>query len=108
MGRFWVIQLALGVTFAGHDSTTGHLSWAVADLLQHPVELAKVRAEQRGHLRPGEQLDLATIHRMATLDRALRETAGCQGGRRSVIMGRETLGRFLRLVFSELPLLSRI
>ena len=75
VGRFWVIQLALGVTFAGHDSTTGHLSWAVADLLQHPVELAKVRAEQRGHLRPGEQLDLATIHRMAALDRALRETA---------------------------------
>ncbi|HEX4831651.1 MAG TPA: cytochrome P450 [Trebonia sp.] len=73
--RSWVVQLALGVAFAGHDSTTGHLSWAVVDLLQHPAELARVRAEQRDHLRPGEPLDLATIHRMAVLGAALRETA---------------------------------
>jgi sterol 14alpha-demethylase len=72
--RRWVIQMALGTTFAGHDSTTGHLSWAVADLLQHPGELGKVLAEQRGYLRPGEPLDLPTIHQMTALQRALRET----------------------------------
>jgi sterol 14alpha-demethylase len=72
--RQWVVQVALGVAFAGHDSTTGHLSWAVADLLQHPEELDKVLAEQRRILE-GEQLDLSAIHRMAALDRALRETA---------------------------------
>jgi sterol 14alpha-demethylase len=42
----WVVQMALGVTFAGHDSTTGHVSSALIDLLQHPGELAKVLAEQ--------------------------------------------------------------
>jgi len=73
--RRWVVQMALGVTFAGHDSTSGHVSWAVADLLQHPGELAKVLAEQREYLRPGEPLDLPTIHQMTALQRALRETA---------------------------------
>src|ERR1019366_3887929 len=27
----WVVQMALGVAFAGHDSTTGHVSWALID-----------------------------------------------------------------------------
>jgi sterol 14-demethylase len=73
----WVVQMALGVTFAGHDSTTGHVSWALIDLLQHPGELAKVLAEQ-DRLVPGgpaAPLDVAAIHRMSGLDRALHETA---------------------------------
>jgi sterol 14alpha-demethylase len=73
----WVVQMALGVTFAGHDSTTGHVSWALIDLLQHPGELGKVLAEQ-DRLFPGGRgtpLDLATVHRMNCLDRALHETA---------------------------------
>jgi sterol 14-demethylase len=73
----WVIQMALGVTFAGHDSTTGHVSWSLIDLLQHPDELSKVLAEQRRILPDGPDtpLDLAAIHRMTCLDRALHETA---------------------------------
>jgi sterol 14-demethylase len=73
----WVVQMALGVTFAGHDSTTGHVSWALIDLLQHPGELGKVLAEQDRILPggPGTLLDLATVHRMNCLDRALNETA---------------------------------
>jgi sterol 14-demethylase len=73
----WVVQMALGVTFAGHDSTTGHVSWALIDLLQHSGELAKVLAEQDRVLPagPGTPLDLAAIHRMTCLDRALHETA---------------------------------
>jgi sterol 14-demethylase len=72
----WVVQMALGVTFAGHDSTTGHVSWALIDLLQHPGELAKVLAEQDRILAagPGAPLDVAAIHRMTCLDRALHET----------------------------------
>ncbi len=73
----WVVQMALGVTFAGHDSTTGHVSWALIDLLQHPDELAKVLIEQ-DRLLPGgpdAPLDVAAIHRMNCLDRALHETA---------------------------------
>ena len=71
----WVIQMALGVTFAGHDSTTGHLSWALIDLLQHPGELRKVLAEQDRILPEGTPLDLAAVHRMTCLDRALQETS---------------------------------
>ena len=71
----WVVQMALGVTFAGHDSTTGHLSWALIDLLQHPEELRKVLAEQLRILPDGAPLDLSAVHRMACLHRALRETA---------------------------------
>ena len=72
----WVVQMALGVTFAGHDSTTGHVSWALIHLLQHPGELDKVLAEQDRILPgvPGTPLDLATVHRMNCLDRALHET----------------------------------
>jgi sterol 14alpha-demethylase len=73
----WVIQMALGVVFAGHDSTTGHVSWSLIDLLQHPGELGKVLAEQSRILPggPGTPLDLAAVHRMTCLDRALHETA---------------------------------
>lgn len=71
----WVVQMALGVTFAGHDSTTGHLSWALIDLLQHPAELSKVLAEQDKLLPDGARLDMPTVHGMSCLDRALRETS---------------------------------
>ena len=73
----WVVQMALGVTFAGHDSTTGHVSWALIDLLQHPDELAKIMAEQDRILPAGPDapLDVAAVHRMTGLDRALHETA---------------------------------
>lgn len=72
--EMWVVQLAMSLTFAGHDSTTGHLGWAVIDLLQHPDELGKILAEQRDVLPDGAALDLAAVHRLACLDRALRET----------------------------------
>ena len=69
-----VVQEVLSTVFAGHDSTTGHLGWAVIDLLQHPDELAKVLAEQQEVMLDGTALDPAAVHRMACLDRALRET----------------------------------
>ncbi len=69
-----VVQLAMSLVFAGHDSTTGHLAWTVIDVLQHPDELAKILAEQRDVLAGRAALDLAAVHRLACLDRALRET----------------------------------
>ena len=69
-----VVQEVLSTVFAGHDSTTGHLGWAVIDLLQHPDELAKILAEQQEVVPDGTALDPASVHRMACLDRALRET----------------------------------
>jgi sterol 14-demethylase len=69
-----IVREILSTVFAGHDSTTGHLGWAVIDLLQHPGELAEVLAEQHEVVSDGTALDLAAVHRMARLDRALRET----------------------------------
>lgn len=70
----WVVQMALGVTFAGHDSTTGHISWTLIDLLQHPAELGKVRAELDQLLPADGTLDVPTVHRLTCLDRSQRET----------------------------------
>jgi sterol 14alpha-demethylase len=69
-----VVREVLSTVFAGHDSTTGYLGWAVIDLLQHPDELAKVLAELQEVVPDGSTLDPAVVHRMACLDRALRET----------------------------------
>lgn len=69
-----IVREILSTVFAGHDSTTGHLGWAVIDLLQHPGELAEVLAEQHEVVPDGTALDPAAVHRMACLDRALRET----------------------------------
>ena len=56
-------------------SQVGHLSWALIDLLQHPDELQKVLDEQQSLLPdPRRSLDLAVVHRMTCLDRALQET----------------------------------
>jgi sterol 14alpha-demethylase len=35
------INLILMIIWAGHETTTGHVSWALIDLLRHPRELAR-------------------------------------------------------------------
>jgi sterol 14-demethylase len=69
-----LVNLILMLTWAGHETTTGHVAWAVVDLLQHPDELAKVRREQAGVLDGQDALSTKLIHRMDHLDRALHET----------------------------------
>jgi sterol 14-demethylase len=69
-----LVNLILLLTWAGHETTTGHLAWAVIDLLQHPDELARVLDEQHDVLPESCQLDLKLIRRLARLDRALHET----------------------------------
>jgi sterol 14-demethylase len=68
-----LVNLILMITWAGHETTTGHLSWAIIDLLRNPEELAKVRAEQ-GEIASDGPLTTKLAHRMARLDRALHET----------------------------------
>jgi sterol 14alpha-demethylase len=68
------VHLVMVLIHAGHETTTGHLSWALADLLRHPAELAKVRAEQDELLEPGRPLDLGLMRRLGGLDRALHES----------------------------------
>ena len=68
------INLVLMLTWAGHETTTGHLAWALIDLLRHPDELRRLRDEQRSVLGGDDQLTMAKIHQMKHLDRALHET----------------------------------
>jgi sterol 14-demethylase len=69
-----LVNLILMLTWAGHETTTGHVSWALVDLLQHPDDLQAVLEEQQRVLDPGEPLTAATIHRLTHLDGALHES----------------------------------
>jgi sterol 14alpha-demethylase len=69
------VNLVMVLIHAGHETTTGHLCWALVDLLRHPAELAKVLAEQDELLDPGHRpLGLGQVRQLAVLDRALHET----------------------------------
>lgn len=69
-----LVNLILLLTWAGHETTTGHLAWALVDLLQHPADLEAVLAEQRRVLDPGQPLSAAVIHQLSHLDAALHES----------------------------------
>jgi len=62
-----LVNMILLFTWAGHETTTGHVSWALVDLLSHPEHVERVRAE----IGP---LDLAGVKRLAHLDDCLHET----------------------------------
>ncbi|MEU8528858.1 cytochrome P450 [Streptomyces sp. NPDC048629] len=67
--------LALMLIWVGHETTAGHLGWALIDLLRHPGELVRVREEQQRVLpdRSGA-VSLDRLHRLEHLDRALHES----------------------------------
>jgi sterol 14-demethylase len=67
------INLILMLTWAGHETTTGHLAWALIDLLQHPEQLDAVRRELRSQI-DDALLSPTQVHRLKHLDRALHET----------------------------------
>jgi sterol 14alpha-demethylase len=69
-----LVNLILLLTWAGHETTTGHLAWALIDLLRHPAELQRVLREQSGVLAGEEPLTLDRVHRLRHLNHALRES----------------------------------
>lgn len=68
-----LINLVLMLVWAGHETTVGHLSWALLDLLQAPGYLRSVEEELQAVVGDGE-LDLAGARRLSRLHLALRET----------------------------------
>jgi sterol 14alpha-demethylase len=68
------VNLILTLVVAGHDTTTGHLSWGLVDLLRNPGALAQVYAEQEEVLDGDRPLDIRNVHGLAYLDRALHES----------------------------------
>jgi sterol 14-demethylase len=67
-------SLVLGMVFAGHETTAGHASWGLVQLLQHPDYLERVVGEVDGVLGSSGEVTLERIRQMEQLDRALRET----------------------------------
>ena len=68
------INLILMIIWAGHETTTGHVSWALIDLLRHPRELERVRAEQHGVLGGAPPAGVRDLSQLRLLDRAVHET----------------------------------
>jgi sterol 14alpha-demethylase len=69
-----LVNLALMLTWTAWETTTGQLSWAVIDLLQHPGQQQRVLAEQAGVLAGREPLNPRQLSRLTHLEHALRET----------------------------------
>lgn len=70
-----LVNLLLLFAWAGHETTTGHISWALIDLLQNPHEIDALRAEQAEQI--GGDLDgagLEEYRKLRRIDWALHET----------------------------------
>jgi sterol 14-demethylase len=68
------INMVLMFVWGAQETTTGHLSWALIDLLRHPEQLERVLAGQRAVVEPATGLTLGAVRRLTHLERALRET----------------------------------
>ncbi len=69
-----IVNIILGLVFAGHETTAGQGSWALILLLQHPDYLFKLRAELDEHFPPGTPFTHHVMRNLPHLDWALKET----------------------------------
>lgn len=80
-----IIGMILGMVYAGQENTTGHTSWALIQLLQHPAYLARVLEEQATVLGKQPDLDLAAVRQLNQLEWALKETERMQSSIRIIV-----------------------
>ena len=69
-----IINLILLLVWAGHETTAGHISWGLIDLLRHPTYLQSVRDEQADILGDSGELSMTDARRLQRIDWALKET----------------------------------
>jgi sterol 14-demethylase len=62
------------LVWAGHETTAGHVSWALADLLRHRDYLTSVLAQQSEVLGEADDLDAEQLPRLRRMEWALKET----------------------------------
>jgi len=68
-----LLNLMLGLMFAGHETTSGQAAWNIILLLQHPDYLALVQ-EEIDRLAPrGTKIDGKVVHSLAHLNYAITE-----------------------------------
>ena len=69
-----LLNLMLGLMFAGHETTAGQAAWNVILLLQHPEYLALVQEEIARCAPYGQPIDGKTLHALTHLGYAVTET----------------------------------
>ncbi len=69
-----IINLILLLVWAGHETTAGHISWGLIDLLLHPTYLQSVRDEQADILDNGRDLSMTEVRQLRRIEWALKET----------------------------------
>lgn len=69
-----IINLLLGLMFAGHETTAGQAAWSIIQLLQHPDYRALVQEEIEGLTTHGERFDHRAMAKMKRLLWAVLET----------------------------------
>lgn len=69
-----IINLILLLVWAGHETTAGHISWGLIDLLLHPTYLQSVRDEQADILGNGRDLSMTEVRQLRRIEWALKET----------------------------------
>lgn len=68
-----LMNLMLGLMFAGHETTAGQAAWNVILMLQNPDYLRLVREEVDRVLPPGKPIELRTLHELTHLGYAVTE-----------------------------------
>jgi sterol 14alpha-demethylase len=69
-----ITSLVLGMVFAGHETTAGHASWGLIQLLQHQDYLSEVFGEISENLPEGREIDLDITRKLQKLEWAIQET----------------------------------
>jgi sterol 14-demethylase len=73
-----LVSMVMGMVFAGHETTAGHASWGLVQLLQHPAYLETVAAEADqvlgGPHSEAPAMSMEKIRQLERLEWALKET----------------------------------
>lgn len=69
-----IINLLLGLMFAGHETTAGQAAWTIILLLQHPDYLERVQQELTQSFPPGTEVNGRVMREWQHLAWAVRET----------------------------------
>jgi len=69
-----LVSILLFIPWAGHETTVGHTSWTLIELLRHPEYLARVKAELAEVLGDTQDYSPANLKKLKTLEWAIKET----------------------------------
>jgi len=73
-----IINLILLLVWAGHETTAGHISWGLLQMLQHPEYLSTVVAEQDAVLGADPNLTMDKVRKLKRIEWALKESERTQ------------------------------